>query len=344
MFSFTCMRPLVSKLNALVTKNSPSKIGRGIWLACLLTVSLFGATFAQPDIRYTKGNVDSALRGNFEVDPSTFGMSVNVPLAEYPGRGNALSVNLRYSSKLWRIDFLDTFKFGTLERTRNEGKWGEDNVAGWTSSLALPKVEAAFEYRGPYDGAGQQTCFICTTPPPPGTAEVYINRLLLTMPDGSAHELRKDDSITYSQTPEAGIYYAVDSSNIRYDSANALIYLPDGSRYLLSVNNGTQAQFIDRHGNTMTYTFGTKQWTDTLGRQIGFNLSNQSVGDVINTLPGVGGSTLNYTLRWRSLHDSLSSGSVAVIGSYDYIESNNPQPHSGASLFSTYDVASVKLG
>ncbi len=208
----------------------------------------------------------------------------------------------------------------------------------------MPKVEAAFEYRGPYDGAGQQTCFICTTPPPPGTAEVYINRLLLTMPDGSSHELRKDDSITYSQTPEAGIYYAVDSSNIRYDSANALIYLPDGSRYLLSVNNGTQAQFIDRHGNTMTYTFGTKQWTDTLGRQIGFNLSNQNVGDVVNTLPGVGGSTLSYTLRWRSLHDSLSSGSVAVIGSYDYIESNNPQPHTGTSLFTTYPLGSIKLG
>ncbi len=118
MFNFTCPRLLTTKLNTPVVKTVQPKIGATIWLACLIAICQSTNAFGQ-DIRYTKGNSDSALRSNFSVDPSTFGMSVNVPLAEYPGRGNALPVNLRYSSKLWRINFKDTFKFGTLERTRN---------------------------------------------------------------------------------------------------------------------------------------------------------------------------------------------------------------------------------
>jgi hypothetical protein len=225
-------KAIISSNSVHETSNRP--LGLVSFAVLFLTVwsmTNAGAVFGQ-DIRYTKGNVDSALRSNFEVAPSTFGLSVNLPLAEYPGRSNALPVNLRYSSKQWRLDFMDTFNLGGLPRTRAEGKWSEDSVAGWTSSLALPKIEAAAEYRGPYDGVGQPTCFVCTPPPPQGTAEIYINRLLLQMPDGSSHELRKDDSNTYSQTPEAGIYYAVDSSNIRYDPATATIFLPDGSRYL----------------------------------------------------------------------------------------------------------------
>ncbi|MGH9769610.1 MAG: RHS repeat domain-containing protein, partial [Blastocatellia bacterium] len=293
-----------------------------------------GAVFAQ-NIKYTKGNTDSALRSNLVVDPSTLGMSIQVPLATYPGRGGELPVTLRYASKQWRISFMDTFQTAST-RTRTEGKWAEDSVAGWTTSLDLPKVIVPpSNYRGPYDGVGGTICTApsCNPPPPPTEPILYINRLLLQMPDGSSHELRKDDSTTFNSGPDAGVYYAVDGSNVRYDTATNTILLPDGSRYLLSVSGGTQAQYIDRNGNTMTYTFSTKEWTDTLGRNIKFPLSNQYWGDVTNLLPGVNETTLGYTLKWRYLSECLSSGSVRVIAEHDYIYSNNPQAHTGPSLF-----------
>jgi hypothetical protein len=293
-----------------------------------------GAAFAQ-NIEYTKGNLDSALRSNLVVDPSTLGMSIQVPLASYPGRGGELPVTLRYASKQWRISFLDTFLTANTNN-RNEGKWAEDSVAGWTTSLDLPKVIVPpSNYRGPYDGYGNPICTApsCNPPPPPTEPILYINRLLLQMPDGSSHELRKDDAHTFSTVPDAGVYYAVDGSNIRYDTATNTVFLPDGSRYLLSVSGGAQAQYIDRNGNTMTYTFSSKQWTDTLGRNIKFPLSNQTWGDVTNNLTGVNGSTLGYTLKWRYLNECLSSGAVRMIADRDYIYSNNPQPHTGPSLF-----------
>src|SRR5215510_14120539 len=86
-----------------------------------------GAVFAQ-NIEYTKGNTDSALRSNLTVDPSTLGMSIQIPLASYPGRGGELPVTLRYASKQWRLSFMDTFQT-TITKNRNEGKWAEDSVA-----------------------------------------------------------------------------------------------------------------------------------------------------------------------------------------------------------------------
>src|SRR5262245_26035223 len=295
------------------------------------------AVFAQ-NIEYTKGNTDSALRSNLTVDPSTLGMSIQVPLASYPGRGGELPVTLRYASKQWRLSFMDTFRT-TITKNRNEGKWAEDSVAGWTTSLDLPKVIVpSSDYRGPYDGIGNPICTApsCNPPPPPNEPILYINRLLLQMPDGSSHELRKDDAQTFSSGPDAGVYYAVDGSNIRYDTATGTLFLPDGSRYLPGPVGGDQMLYIDRNGNTMTYTFSTKQWTDTLGRNIKFPISNLTWGDVTNNLPGVNGPTLGYTLKWRYLNECLSSGAVRVIADYDYIYSNNPQAHTGPSLFTKY--------
>jgi hypothetical protein len=143
-----------------------------------------GAVYAQ-NIEYTKGNTDSALRSNLTVDPSTLGMSIQVPLASYPGRGGALPVTLRYASKQWRLSFLDTFQT-TITKNRNEGKWAEDSVAGWTTSLDLPKVIVPpSNYRGPYTGIGDPICTApsCNPPPPPTEPIIYINRLLLQMPD-----------------------------------------------------------------------------------------------------------------------------------------------------------------
>lgn len=300
-------------------------------LLFFLSLASTEAVFAQ-NIEYTKGNTDSALRSNLVVDPSTLGMSIQIPLASYPGRGGALPVALYYSSKQWRISFLDTFRT-TITKTRTEAKWAEDSVAGWTTSLDSPKIIIPqSDYRGPYDGYGATICTSpsCNPPPPPETTILYINRMLVQMPDGSSHELRKDDSPTYNSGPDAGVYYAVDGSNIRYETATGRLLLPDGSYY--------SGGHIDRNGNKMTYNFSAKEWTDTLGRNIKFPLSNLNWGDVTNNLPGVNGTTHDYTLKWRYLHECLSSGEVRVIADYDYTYSNNPQPHTGLSLFTKYSI------
>jgi hypothetical protein len=195
-------------------------------IICFLLVDT-AAVFAQ-NIKYTKGNTDSALRSNLEVDPSTLGMSIQIPLTSYPGRGGELPVTLRYSSKQWRVNFMDTFQT-TITKTRTEAFWAEDSVAGWTTSLDLPKVIVPqVNYRGPYDGTGDTICTAgsCNPPPPPGTPILYINRLLLQMPDGSSHELRKDDATTSNSSPDAGVYYAVDGSRIRYETATSTISCP----------------------------------------------------------------------------------------------------------------------
>src|SRR5205085_2450286 len=73
------------------------------------------------------------------------------------------------------------------------------------------------------------------------------------------------------------------------------LYLPDGSRY-------TDSAYIDRNGNQLSYNSSTRQWTDTLGRIIGLPpLNASSEQDYTYSIPGVGGTSLTYTLRWKQL-------------------------------------------
>ncbi len=61
----------------------------------------------------------------------------------------------------------------------------------------------------------------------------------------------------------SGTYVATDSSRLKFDASASpnVIYMPDGSRYVL---NSSGAQYLDRNGNTLTYT--SKQWMDTLAQ------------------------------------------------------------------------------
>lgn len=57
-------------------------------------------------IQYTQHKPDLALRSFMRVDPATLGLSIEVPIANYPARGGtSLPINLVYSSKQWRFHY-----------------------------------------------------------------------------------------------------------------------------------------------------------------------------------------------------------------------------------------------
>jgi RHS repeat-associated protein len=299
----------------------------------------FAPVYGQ-NVKYTEGATDQTLRSNLKVDPSTLGLSFQIPLGGYQGRGVNLPVSLHYGSKVWRINFLDHFETAAVE-TRTEGRYAETSRAGWTTSLDIPWVGSLSV--GPYDGLGAPICNSpqCYPPPDPTTAVLCMwSRAMLHMPDGSSHELRKSDSPGNCTETISGVYVAVDGSQIRYDSSASTVYLPDGSRYLLDVAGGTQVQYIDKNGNILTYTKSAKQWTDMLGRS--FTVpplpdEDEASADVSYSLPGVGGGAMSYTFRWRRLHEIISPytfpGAVRPIADRDYTEANSPKLHNVPSLF-----------
>jgi RHS repeat-associated protein len=105
--------------------------------------------------------------------------------------------------------------------------------------------------------------------------------------------LRASDQPRSFTAPLPDDYYAVDGSRMRYQRSTGTLFLQDGSRVV-------GGQHIDRNGNTLTAVTGGLQ--DTLGRVI----NNPLVSGVV-TLPGVGNTTLNYTMVWKSLGEALTT-------------------------------------
>src|SRR5258705_1826192 len=143
-----------------------------------------------------------------------------------------------------------------------------------------------------------------------------------------------------------GTFYAVDGSRMRYDanSSPPTLYLADGTRYLF---NASTTQYIDRNGNTLTYTASTRQWSDTLGRTIGmpWPANPQANSDYPYAIPGINGTSINYTLKFKNLADAMTSPTPArlPVGDYylpnpaqppgDYNSSNFTQQTQGSSMF-----------
>jgi len=103
---------------------------------------------------------------------------------------------------------------------------------------------------------------------------------------------------------------------MRFETGNNTLFLPDGGRYIFAARVYTEqsaTQFIDRHGNTLSYNSATRQWTDTLGRVIGVPFpAAPTAGYTPYILPGVNGSTITYNLRWQNLTDVRSDPSQAL--------------------------------
>src|SRR5688572_22184517 len=246
------------------------------------------------NIVFTQGSVGAGLDN-----------TIQLPLPTYPGRGDAdVPVNLYYSSRVWRISPITTINNNVWIKyqTITEAIYAEHSVAGWKTSLDLPIIEWP-RNDDTYYYTGKPYCHVCGS----NFRQFRVARVFITMPDGAKHELRKSDQPYEGAIDMVGTFYAVDGSRLRYDSTGqntGTLYLPGGTRYVL---NGSTAQYIDRNGNTLNYNAANRQWTDTLGRVIGMPLpASPQAQDYNYTLPGIEGTTINYTFRWKSLADALT--------------------------------------
>jgi RHS repeat-associated protein len=240
------------------------------------------------NIVFTQGTVGSGLEN-----------TIQVPLRTYPGRGSAsMSVNLTYSSRVWRIAPITTILNNQWSKyqTITEAIYAENSTAGWKSTIDLPIVEWP-RNDDTYYYTGKPFCHVCGS----NFRQFRVARVYITLPDGSKHELRKGDQPYEGSIDMFGTFYAVDGSRLRYDStgqSTGTLYFPDGTRYVLA---GGTAQFIDRNGNTLNYNATNRQWTDTVGRVINMPLpANPAVGEQLYSLPGM---PLPYKFIWKHLSD-----------------------------------------
>jgi RHS repeat-associated protein len=319
----------------------------------LLTAS---RVFAQE--QYTKNTADLALRRDVKVDPATLGVSLEIPLGGYNGRaGNSLPITLRYSSKVWRINFSDMRETTPDNFTGYllEPLYGQNSVSGWTTSLGVPEIENTLISQGErYGGNGKSGDCGNRSILQSSNPCYFIHRMQIRMSDGSSHELRENDSL-YSTYQISGMLYSVDGSNLRFDTSTNTLFLPDGSRYVFeSVSNIPKQKathFIDRNGNKLAYNSSTRQWTDTLGRNIDIPLpvepfraedqaggvpDSPAVGEYTYAMPGLSGTTSNYKMRWSKLANALTDPSQPLQHrgnrKFSYGNAAIPQPNLFVSM------------
>ena len=259
--------------------------------ALFLPVALcaFAVCASGQNVVYTQGSIGSGLEN-----------TIQIPLRTYPGRGSAsLSVNLSYSSRVWRIAPITTINnnIWIKYQTITEAIYAENSVAGWKSTLDLPIIEWP-RNDDTYYYTGKPYCHVCGS----NFRQFRVARVFITLPDGSKHELRKGDQPYEGAIDMFGTFYAVDGSRLRYDSTGqntGTLYFPDGTRYVL---NGSTAQYTDRNGNTLNYNAATREWTDTMGRVVNLPLpANPTAGEQLYYLPGM---PLPYKFIWKNLSDT----------------------------------------
>jgi RHS repeat-associated protein len=275
-------------------------------LLIFLSASFNTAAGQAPNIQFNKKSVDGGDRGSVRVNPSTLALELEIPLASYPGRaGLNVPVTLSYSSKAWRVEYIAYIPghFSSSGNplndgyTRVEARFGEYSAGGWTSSIGFPVLDNTLlsEF---YDGAGNSKstggCFGSNNPTGLDAFCYKVDRMLVRMPDGSTHELRSSDQpFDPVNHVDATDLYAVDGSGMRYNRTDQILYMSDGSRYLL-----TTGDYVDRNGNRLHYT--GSGWTDTLGRTINPPPLANAPGTYTYSPPGMSGQ---YTFVWKRLGD-----------------------------------------
>ncbi|MGI8544185.1 MAG: RHS repeat domain-containing protein [Aridibacter sp.] len=323
----------------------------GLALVLILT---FG-TFAQ-DKAHTDNSAEQTLRSSGRVNPSTFGLEMNIPLGAYPGRGINVPVSINYSSKVWRLDF-------NMYEPANPGcsslwdpVYSENSASGWTSSLGVAYVE----YTGKdnlFDQNGFPVSDLCDQNDTQYQNYGYIKRIQIHLPSGESHELRASDNPVIYPTNSSpnfdftGMFYAVDGSKMKYDGSINRLYLPDGSTYdfggEITQNNKKIRKatlYKDINGNQLTFnapnaTHQYGSWTDTVGRTIPVPMPLESpttlpTGPVDYNMPGFNGGTMTYKFHWKQLKGS-SAATSGLTNFSDSLRYKGDYPGFGQSLRSS---------
>ena len=312
---------------------------------------------------YTQNTADLTLRSTGRVNPSTLGMEMQIPLSGYPGRGGGTSINLSYSSKLWRLDAYFGYQVsgGGFFRSYNRVQYAEDSASGWTVSTAAPFIEYTGEADF-YDYLGDHISINCLNCPPSDPYTHYIRRLTFHSPDGGSHELRPDDAphlidranIVYDWN---GTFHAVDGSKLRYveTASSFVLWMPDGSYYTFGPreerSNGRDAirravSHTDNNGNTIYYNQPAAgspngSTTDTMGRTIANVLPQEKpLVPVVQSfaLPGM---SQPYKFYWKKLKDTtpeesaLTNFGLALNFAGDKICQGPDSPSVSPSLFAS---------
>jgi RHS repeat-associated protein len=305
--TFTALIQNTLTLNAGIV----SRCCGSLLLMALVVCSVAAQNF--PTAQFTQG------------EKGTNTMTFQVPLGAMPGRGVSLPLNLNYNSRVWRLGFIKRIYWTSGGyNSLAEAIYSEYATAGWSTSLDIPVVEWPKDndvYM--YDGKERST----------GTFYPYtfrVARVYIHMPDGSTHELRKQDVVQqdYGSPDMTGTFYAVDGTRMRYDASGAgygVLYLSDGTRYNMTPST---TQYIDRNGNTLTYTVSSRQWSDTMGRTIGmpWPANPQANVDYQYQVPGFGTASTTYVLKFQQLSATLTSGSPALQPVGDFYLPNPSQP------------------
>ncbi|HEX8267285.1 MAG TPA: RHS repeat-associated core domain-containing protein [Pyrinomonadaceae bacterium] len=262
-------------------------------------IGLIPVTFGQV-INQTHNKADQILRSTGRVNPSTLGMEISIPLGGYAGRaGNDKPLTLEYSSKVWSTFLPDGWQTGTgTPVTDLRPYFAKKSVSGWTSSLGAPVIEFSDDI---YTDQGR------LWGGEPYTNPYYVKRVTVTMPDGSAYNLRQDDNLyvyNWSVIDRTGTYLSVDGSKMRLvvNSSQSIFYLPDGGRIFFD-GNYALTSYIDRSGNKITYAGSSGQWTDTLGRILTNPLlqSQPTEGTQVYQFQGFNGLNQQAQFIWAKL-------------------------------------------
>ncbi|QQS32776.1 MAG: RHS repeat-associated core domain-containing protein [Acidobacteriota bacterium] len=286
----------------------------GVGLAVVLFV--FGlSVIARPqNVQYQQYSVDYANKLDLKVDPITLGMSFNLPLTTYSGRGKtSIPFELSYNSKVWKMQYEGYYMEGTCCQplgfppfqhgmlTDNFYSWvsvqfAENTVSGWQLRGGFPSFTN--DWLSLYDSLGD----------PAGIENYYQNFIVdsfrLQMPNGSTVEFRKDDKVhilpyqpSYPET-----YFSTDGSRMKFvrdDAYSGTLFLPDGSKYIVGGNRA----FFDVAGNKVSSV-------DTLGRPVNSNNLSNADGDQVLEFPGFGNEAMSYILKWRYLRHPQTQATI----------------------------------
>ncbi len=287
-----------------------SSFGRLTVTAALALVCLIAGarpSFAQK-VEDTKNTPDSGLRGEMRVDPTTLALGFQLSLGNYPGRaGSSLPVTISYSSKVWRINFQDITN-QAVPRSRAVPKYAEHSASGWTTNMDVPTLEG-MEWQ-PYDALGGGMCASPSCPPPdPTSATLYVYRLLVHMPDGSTHELRRDDTPTTTHASGNNVYHSVDGSRMRYEECRRQT-IPARRLALRQPSRPGQRRALRRpqrqHAHLRPRYQGVDRHARAQGRQAAAPRHIIRLRHLLH--PGVGNVPVTYRFRWQNLAEVLSGG------------------------------------